>query len=93
MVRRGEETVEEGAVGQIKFFKSSRGYGFIQVLEPESIDEDVFLHVSDCKSSSVAKNWWMKFDIVEEDKGLRAVNLRRISQPPEHELFGTNFNY
>jgi cold shock CspA family protein len=81
------------AIGQVKFFKSSEGYGFINVLEPEDMEEDVFFHISNYKADVVYEDWWMEFDIVNSNQGKKAVNLKRVSQPPETELFGTNFNY
>ena len=93
MTRGRNSTSVEGAKGQVKFFKASQGYGFIQVFEPEKVNDDVFFHISDYKADSVHKDWWMEFDIERTNKGQKAINLRRVSQPPEHELTGSTFNY
>ena len=83
----------EDAIGQVKFFRRTDDYGFIKVFEPSNLDEDVFFHISATKADVVYKDWWMKFDILRTNKGLKAANLSRVSQPPETELFGTSFNY
>lgn len=92
MRRGGNSTVVEKAIGQVKFFKSSEDFGFIQVFDPD-LDDDVFFHISEYKADVVKKDWWMEFDIIESQKGYKAKNLRRVSQPSEDKLFGTNFNY
>jgi cold shock CspA family protein len=84
--------IHEGAIGQVKFFKPSKGYGFIKIFEPKGLN-DAFFHISEYKADVIYKNWWMNSDIVRSSKGLKAINLRRVSQPPESELFGTDFNY
>jgi len=83
----------EGAIGQVKFFKPSEKYGFIQVFEPDHVDDDVFIHLSDYSSDHIHKSSWMEFDIIKTNRGLKAQNARKVSQPPEHELTGTSFNY
>lgn len=81
------------AKGQVLFFNQSEGYGFIKVFEPEDIHKDVFLHISNHKSTVVREDWWLAFDLVESDKGLIAKNSRKTSAPSEGELFGTDFKY
>jgi CspA family cold shock protein len=88
-----QKTIAENAVGQVKFFKELEGFGFIRIFDPDDTKEEVFFHISECKSDIVYKDWWLEFDIVSSEKGPRAKDVRRVSQPPEHELFGTNFNY
>ncbi len=55
--------------------------------------EDVFFHISDYKADEIYKDWWVEFTIEASEKGKQAVNLRRVSQPPESKLFGTDFVY
>lgn len=85
--------VVEDAIGQVKFFKPSEGFGFIKVFEPRELEKDVFFHISEYKADQISKDWWVEFDILENNRGNKAINLRRVSQPPEHELTGTSFNY
>jgi len=93
MNKHKDNTLVKGAIGQVKFFKPSEKYGFIQVLEPDHIDNDVFIHLSDHSSDAIHKKWWLEFNIEKTNRGLKAQNARRVSQPPEHELTGTSFNY
>lgn len=59
--------------GTVKFFNSSKNYGFI---EPEEEGEDLFFHISDVKSRAIAKGDRVKFEEEEGEKGPRAVNVR-----------------
>ena len=93
MAKRRNNVIAEGAIGQVKFFRSSGGYGFIRVLKPENVDNDVFFHIDDYKADNIHKDFWVEFDAVKGNKGPKAQNMRRISQPLEHELVGTKFNY
>ncbi|WP_049893899.1 cold-shock protein [Halogranum rubrum] len=93
MVKRSKNKSDIEAIGQVKFFKPSEGYGFIQVFEPDGVENDIFFHISDYKADAIYKDWWVKFDMKKTKKGLKGINLRRVSQPPESQLFGTSFNY
>lgn len=93
MVTRNPSPISEGVIGQVKFFKPSEEYGFIKVFKPKNFGDDVFFHISDYKADQVYKDWWLKFDVVKTNRGMKAINMRRVSQPPEHELSGTSFNY
>ena len=93
MGHRDSTPLAEAAIGQVKFFKASEGYGFIKVLEPEGLPNDIFFHISDYKADQAYKDWWFKFDVIDGNRGKKAIDLRRVSQPPEHELTGTSFNY
>ena len=90
-MREPKRVIEDG-IGQVKFFKGTEGYGFLKVFEPEG-KPDVFFHINDYDADVVHKDWWMEFDAIETRKGLKATRLRRVSQPSESDLFGTNFNY
>lgn len=57
MSGRNSSPVAEDAIGQVKFFKSSKGYGFIKILEPEGFQDDVFFHISDYEADQVHKDW------------------------------------
>ncbi|WP_336361601.1 cold shock domain-containing protein [Haladaptatus sp. ZSTT2] len=83
---------EKRSMGQIKFYSHTKKYGFIKVFRPTGM-EDVFFHISDYKADEIYKDWWVEFTIEASEKGKQAVNLRRVSQPPESKLFGTDFVY
>lgn len=93
MTRSENNSIYEDAIGQVKFFKPSEGYGFLKIFDPEDMERDVFFHISGYAADSISKDSWMEFDIIESEEGLKAQDMRRVSQPPETELIGTSFNY
>ena len=68
------------AIGKVKWFNDGKGYGFI---ETEG-SEDVFVHFSAIQGEghrSLQEGAEVEFDIVQDDKGPRADNVRVISSP------------
>ena len=64
------------AIGTVKFFNTSKGFGFIS---PEGGAKDVFVHataVEDAGMRSLAEGQRVSFDIQPDAKGLKAVNLK-----------------
>ena len=60
--------------GKVKWFNESKGYGFIQ----QDNGPDVFVHYSAIKSEgfkTLAEGQRVQFDIVEDEKGLKAANV------------------
>ena len=63
-------------IGTVKFFNSSKGFGFIQ---PEDGAKDVFVHASAVEQSgmgTLAEGQRVSFDIVTERGKLAAGNLK-----------------
>ncbi len=63
--------------GKIKWFNESKGYGFIQ----QDNGPDVFVHFSAIKGEgfkTLAEGQRVQFDIVEDEKGLKAANVIKI---------------
>ena len=63
------------ATGTVKWFSSTKGFGFIT---PNEGGEDVFAHFSGIKSDGYAKleeNQAVTFDVEQGPKGLQAVNI------------------
>lgn len=63
--------------GKVKWFNESKGYGFIQ----QDNGPDVFVHFSAIKSEgfkTLAEGQRVQFDIVEDEKGLKAANVIKI---------------
>ena len=61
-------------VGKVKWFNNEKGYGFIDYEE----NKDVFVHHSNIKSEgyrTLAEGQTVKFDLVDTDKGLQALNV------------------
>jgi CspA family cold shock protein len=60
--------------GTVKFFNSTRGFGFIKV---DGSDDELFVHKSDV-NGSIKENDQVEFEIQKGKKGLNAVNVRVI---------------
>ena len=63
--------------GKVKWFNSSKGYGFI---ERDDKEKDVFVHMSAVKDSGVDyldEGDVLSFDIEDGQKGPSAVNLKK----------------
>ncbi len=63
-------------IGTVKFFNTSKGFGFIS---PEGGGKDVFVHataVEDARMGSLAEGQRVSFDIQPDPKGSKAVNLQ-----------------
>lgn len=61
--------------GTVKFFNTTRGFGFIQ---PDDGSKDVFVHISAVERSdlsSLTEGQKVGFDIKQEPRGPAAVNL------------------
>jgi CspA family cold shock protein len=64
------------AIGTVKFFNTSKGFGFIS---PEGGAKDVFVHataVEDAGMRSLSEGQRVSFDIQPDAKGSKAVNLK-----------------
>jgi len=63
------------ATGTVKFFNTTRGFGFIA---PDDGSKDVFVHISVVQQSEVeylVEGQKVSFDVEEEARGPKAVNL------------------
>jgi CspA family cold shock protein len=58
--------------GVVKFFNSTKGFGFIKV---EGTGEEIFVHVSGLKDQ-INENDTVEFDVQEGKKGLNAINVK-----------------
>jgi CspA family cold shock protein len=66
------------AIGTVKFFNSTKGFGFIA---PEGGDKDVFVHASAVEMAgmrSLAEGQRVSFDIQPDARGAKAVNLKAV---------------
>jgi CspA family cold shock protein len=64
------------AIGTVKFFNSSKGFGFIA---PEGGAKDVFVHASALEAAgitSLSEGQRVSFDTQPDAKGSKAVNLK-----------------
>jgi CspA family cold shock protein len=63
-------------IGTVKFFNSSKGFGFIS---PEGGAKDVFVHATALEAAgmnSLSEGQKLSFDIQPDAKGPKAVNLQ-----------------
>ena len=63
-------------IGTVKFFNQTKGFGFIS---PEDGTKDVFVHISAVERSgmsSLMEGQKVQFDVQQEDRGAKAVNLQ-----------------
>jgi CspA family cold shock protein len=66
--------------GTVKWFAQDKGYGFIK----RESGPDVFVHHSAIQGSgfkSLNEGEEVEFEVVEEDRGLKAVNVTRLNPP------------
>jgi CspA family cold shock protein len=64
--------------GQVKFFNTSKGFGFIA---PEGGGKDVFVHVTDVQAAGLRgldEGQRVSFDVEADKKGPKAVNLKLV---------------
>ena len=59
--------------GTVKFFNTSKGFGFIT---QDGEKSDLFFHVSELRESSINDGTKVEFDVGESQKGPCAVNVR-----------------
>ena len=65
------------ASGKVKWFDTRKGFGFIT----QDSGEDVFVHLSSIQGSGfkiLNQGDDVTFDVVADDKGLKAQNVQRI---------------
>jgi len=60
------------STGTVKFFNTSKGFGFIT----QDGGKDIFFHVSELNGSTISDNAKVEFEIGESQKGPTAVNVR-----------------
>ncbi len=68
--------MNEMATGTVKFFNTTRGFGFIA---PDDGSKDIFVHISAVQQSEIeylVEGQKVGFDVEEESRGPKAVNLR-----------------
>jgi cold shock protein len=64
------------AIGTVKFFNTSKGFGFIA---PEGGAKDVFVHATAVEAAgmrTLSEGQKIAFDIQPDARGSKAVNLR-----------------
>jgi cold shock protein len=66
------------AIGTVKWFNSSKGFGFIT---PDGGGEDVFAHFSAIQAQgfkTLAENQKVSFDVTSGPKGKQAANIHLV---------------
>jgi CspA family cold shock protein len=65
-------------IGTVKFFNTTKGFGFIK---PDDGSPDVFVHISAVERSGLKtlnQGQKVRFEIQEDKKGPKAVNLEAM---------------
>jgi CspA family cold shock protein len=68
----------EMTIGTVKFFNTSKGFGFIA---PEDGGKDVFVHASAVEAAgmrSLAEGQKVSFDVQPDARGSKAANLKAV---------------
>jgi arsenate reductase len=68
------------ALGTVKFFNATKGFGFIT---PDEGSADTFMHASSFQSpdmEALAIGERVAYDIESDSRGVKAINIRRASQ-------------
>lgn len=70
------------AVGKVKWFNDSKGFGFIEYVDTHHVNEssDIFVHYSAIRSEgykTLAAGQEVEFDIYDGQKGPEAQNVMR----------------
>ena len=67
------------AIGTVKFFNESKGYGFIA---PDGGGNDAFVHISDIESAgmrTLRENQRVSYDLKQDTRGkMSATNLKAV---------------
>lgn len=65
--------------GKVKFYNGSKGYGFIK---DNNSEDEFFFHMSGTLDK-VVKDDEVSFDLEKGERGLKAVDVKRLSSPKE----------
>ncbi|GAB7090737.1 hypothetical protein JCM18237_10080 [Halorubrum luteum] len=67
-----EEYVVREEIGTVAHYNSEERYGFIETSE---VSDDVFFNVSDVRGQAPTEDDLIQYDILETDRGYKAVNI------------------
>jgi CspA family cold shock protein len=66
---------ERNLEGSVKFFNVEKGFGFIKA---DGNSEEYFVHISGVNGQDIAQEDRVRFDVVEDKKGPKAINVEKI---------------
>lgn len=69
--------MEERFTGKVKFFNTTKGYGFLI----DELDEtkEYFFHITGLTDTGIRKDDQVEFTLANSPKGVKAVNIRKLS--------------
>ena len=66
--------------GIVKWYSLAKGYGFLRREGSKEDEDDIFVHYSEAPTDPLAEGEHVTFEVVDSPKGLKARNVRRITE-------------
>lgn len=88
------QPVTKGATGTVCMYNDDKGFGFIttaditrEFADGTADTEDVFFHISDVSTDWIEEGDRLKFDIVEDDEGLRCEGAEVVKRDRDRDNY------
>lgn len=67
---------EEKLTGKVKFFNTTRGYGFL--IDNKDAEREYFFHITGLVDGGVKKDELVEFELQITKRGVKAVKIKKI---------------